>query len=180
MLEITVPESELWDESKNEFILIPEQTLQLEHSLAAISKWEMKWKKAFLTKKEKTVEETLDYIRCMTITDNVDLQIYNCLTRENFQAIDSYLEDPMTATVIYQTGRSQNTRDTSTSELIYYYMISFGIPLECEKWPFQRLIALLEVFSLKNSPPKKINQNEIMRRNASINEARKKKWNTRG
>ena len=57
MLKITVPAAEFWDEIREEFVYKKEQTLQLEHSLVSLSKWESKWNKAFLGKQEKTDEE---------------------------------------------------------------------------------------------------------------------------
>ena len=44
MLKITVPATELFDGVGN-FINTKEQTLQLEHSLVSLSKWEAKWHK---------------------------------------------------------------------------------------------------------------------------------------
>ena len=48
MLQITIPEQELWDEEKEEFLYIKSYTLCLEHSLLSVSKWESKWKKPFI------------------------------------------------------------------------------------------------------------------------------------
>ena len=98
MLQITIPAIEMFDEQKQEFVSTKEQTLCLEHSLVSLSKWESKWHKAFLSKEPKTNEETIDYIKCMTITQNVDPNIYLCLTRENIEQVNQYIEDPMTAT----------------------------------------------------------------------------------
>ena len=90
MLQITVPNNELWDEQNNKFIPIKEQTLQLEHSLVSLSKWESKWCKSFLNTHEKTFEETLDYIKCMTLTQNVKPEVYRGLTQENIKQINEY------------------------------------------------------------------------------------------
>ena len=98
MLTITVPEMELWDECNQEFIVTKGGDLQLEHSLVSLSKWESKWCKPFFSKQEKTREETIDYIRCMTLTRNVSPNIYRCLTAKNIQDINAYIEAPMTAT----------------------------------------------------------------------------------
>ena len=43
MLRITIPAEEFWDEVNEEFIYTKEQTVQLEHSLVSLSKWESKW-----------------------------------------------------------------------------------------------------------------------------------------
>lgn len=179
MLRITVPPSEIWDEEKEEFVVIgKEQKLQLEHSLVSISKWESKWCKSFFTTRDKTNEEILDYIKHMTLTQNVPSYVYQNLTFENISEIKAYIEAPMTATVFMHN--EERSRDTITTELIYYWMISLNIPFECQKWHINRLLTLIRVCSLKNTPPKKMSDREIMRRNRELNELRKKKWNTKG
>lgn len=175
MLEITVPAAEMFDESTQEFIESKEQTLQLEHSLVSLSKWESKWHKAFLSKREKTFEETIDYIRCMTITKNVDPSVYFNLSKENIEAINRYIEDPMTATYIAEDPNGSIGGDVVTSELIYYWMISLNIPQEYQKWHLNRLLSLIKVCNVKNMPAKKMSQSELMRRHSAINEARRKK-----
>lgn len=183
MLLITVPlNEEGWDEEKQEFVIPKTVTLQLEHSLISLSKWESKWCKAFLSKGEKTYEQTLDYIKCMTITKNVDEEVYSRLTRANIDAINKYIEAPMTATHFYSDENKKKTgsKETITSELIYYWMIALQIPVEFEKWHLNRLLTLIEVCNRKNQPPKKRSQREIMSRNAALNAARRKQLNTRG
>lgn len=179
MLRITVPSREFWDESKNEFVTTKAQTLQLEHSLVSLSKWEAKWQKAFLSKKEKTYEETLDYVRCMTLTQNVDPEVYYRLTNENIQEINNYISAPMTATY-FAEDKSRPSRETVTAELIYYWMISCNIPFECQKWHLNRLLALIRVCNIKNSPPKKRSKRDIMAQNAALNAARRKQFHTKG
>ncbi len=180
MLRITIPAVEQWDEAKQEFIYTKEQTLSLEHSLVSISKWESKWCKPFLTKQEKTFEETLDYVKCMTITQNVDPEVYNYLTNENIKAINEYIESPMTATYFSDEQNSKTSREQVTAELIYYWMIALNIPFECQKWHLNRLLTLIKVCSIKNQPPKKRSRKEIMSRNAALNAARRKQLNTKG
>ena len=125
MLQITIPARELWDEVNNEFHYTKECTLQLEHSLISLSKWESKWCKPFFSKQEKTYEETIDYIKCMTLTSNVKDEVYSWLTRENIMAINKYIEAPMTATYFSQDkhGSGRGSREQVTAELIYYWMI---------------------------------------------------------
>ena len=180
MLHITIPAVEQWDEVKQEFVYTKDQMLSLEHSLVSLSKWESKWCKAFLTKQEKTFEETLDYIKFMTITQNVDPKIYNYLTNENIDEVNRYIEAPMTATYFSEDKTSKISREQVTAELIYYWMISLNIPFECQKWHLNRLLTLIKVCNIKNTPPKKRGRKDIMSRNAALNAARRKQLNTRG
>ena len=180
MLRITVPAAEYFDESRQMFIQKKEQTLQLEHSLVSLSKWEAKWKKAFLGKEGKTLEETLDYIRCMTITQNVDPEVYTRLTNANIKEINEYIGDPMTATTFRKDNPGHPSRETITSELVYYWMIANNIPPEYQKWHLNRLLTLIRVCTIKNTPPKKRGKSEIMRQNAALNAARRKKLGTTG
>lgn len=181
MLRITLPAVEGWDERKNQFVILQkEQTLQLEHSLISISKWESKWCKAFLTKQEKTYEETLDYIRCMTLTQNVDPKVYYRLTDAHIAQVNDYIGAPMTATFFSEEGPGKHSREIVTSELIYYWMIALNIPPEYAKWHLNRLLTLIRVCNVKNSPPKKRSKKELMSRNAALNAARRKKHNSKG
>lgn len=181
MLQITVPISpEGWDEERQEFVDPQVKTLQLEHSLVSISKWESKWHKAFLSKKDKTEEEIFDYVKCMTLTQNVDPSVYDHLTVNNVNQIKAYIEDPMTATVINTNSSDKSNKETVTSELIYYWMIALNIPSEYQKWHINRLLKLIEVCNVKNSPPKKRSKSDIMRSNAALNAARRKQLGTRG
>ena len=180
MLYITVPETELFDESSGEFISIKEQTLQLEHSLVSLSKWESKWNKSFLSKSEKTEEETIDYIKCMTITQNVKPEVYKCLTRSNMKEINDYISAPMTATSFFEIDEKKPNKEKITSELIYYWMIALNIPFECQKWHLNRLLTLIRVCNVKNAPPKKVSKGEMINKYAAINAARRKKLNSKG
>ena len=180
MLKITIPAMELWDESREEFVNIKEQTLSLEHSLVSLSKWESKWCKPFVSKQEKTREETIDYIKCMTLTQNVNDDVYNYLTSENIKEINSYIDAPMTATWFSESKNKTINREQITSELIYYWMIALGIPFECQKWHLNRLITLIQGCNVKNQPPKKMSTSEVIQRNKALNEARRKQFNTKG
>ena len=180
MLQITIPSTEVWDEEKNEFRTTKEYTLQLEHSLVSISKWESKWKKVFLSKEEKTYAEVIDYIKCMTITQNIPDVAYDCITKDNVDEIDKYISSPMTATWFSNEKAPGVSREKVTSELIYYWMIALNIPFECQKWHLNRLLTLIRVCNIKNTPPKKMSKNALMRRNAALNAARRKQFNTTG
>lgn len=179
MLQITIPENEFFNDSTGEFISIRKTTLRLEHSLLSLSKWEAKWHVPFLTEKEKTQEQCIDYIRCMTITPNVDPMVYLGLTKENFDAVNNYIDDPATATTIKETRKSRS-REIVTSEIIYYWMVSLNIPFECEKWNLNRLIMLVRVCSIKNEPPKKANRRDLYVRNNMLNQQRRKMLNSTG
>lgn len=180
MLEIVVPATELWDDQKQEFITTKEQELRLEHSLVSIAKWEAKWHKVFLSEKdEKTADEIIDYVRCMTLTQNVDPMVYYCLTKDNIEAIKDYMGNPMTATFVNETDGRPN-REQVTAELIYYWMISLNIPFECQKWHLNRLITLIKVCGYKNSPPKKMSKRQIMERNNRLNNIRRAQLGTKG
>ena len=180
MIRITIPATEEWDPVKEEFINTKETTLTLEHSLVSLSKWESKWCKPFLGKDEKTFEETIDYVRCMTLTQNVDQNVYSCLTNDAINQINKYIEAPMTATTFYEDKNSPKNRETITAELIYYWMVAYNIPFECQKWHLNRLLTLIRVCDIKNQPNKKMSKSEIMNRNAALNAARRKKMNTKG
>lgn len=181
MLWIAVQiEPEKWDEIKEEFVPPEYKTLQLEHSLVSISKWESRWHKPFLSKKEKTSEETIDYIRCMTITQNVSPSVYSHLSSANIKEIDAYINDSMTATFFSDNKKKSSKQTIITSEVIYYWMIALRIPMECQKWHLNRLLTLIKVCSEKSAPPKKMSQDEIISRNVALNEERKRKMNTKG
>jgi len=184
MLNLVIPDTELYDPVKEEFVTIKGQTLQLEHSLVSISKWESKWKKAFLGKEEKTDEELLDYIKCMTITKNVDPEIYKYLSVEQVTQVTDYIKDTMTATWFNEkeekASRKANNGEVITSELIYYWMVSLQIPVEFQRWHLNRLLTLIRVCNIKNAPPKKMSKKDLMNKNRALNEARKRSLGTSG
>ena len=181
MLTIIIPELDGWDENRNEFIsLSKRQVLQLEHSLVSLSKWESKWCKPFLTKTEKSVEETLDYIRCMTITQNVDPNVYNSIGQDLLDEIGIYIDAPMTATTFTKNEPNRINRDIITAEIIYFWMITLQIPSEYQKWHLNKLLTLIEVCNIKNQPPSKLKQSDIINRNRNLNAERRKQFNSSG
>lgn len=181
MLIIKIPETELYDEETNRFSIVSAQELRLEHSLLSISKWESKWHKPYLdtTTYEKTNEMNLDYIKCMTITQNVPDVVYSCLTQENINEIAKYIADPMTATWFSNEASHANS-EVVTSELIYYWMTATGVPFSCEKWHINRLLTLIKICSIKNGKPKKMSQREVAARYKAINAARRAKLGSKG
>lgn len=180
MLQIIIPSIEMWDEVEEKFVYTKEQKLSLEHSLVSLSKWESKWCKPFLSKEAKTVEETIDYIRCMTITQNVNPEIYRYITNDNIKEVNKYIEAPMTATIINEPKSNSVNREQITAELIYYWMIALNIPFECQKWHLNKLLTLIRVCNIKNRPPKKMSKSQLMSRNTALNAARKRQLNTKG
>jgi hypothetical protein len=176
MLSLVIKGVEVYDEKTQTFSNTDDVTIQLEHSLISISKWESKWEKPFLANKEKrTSVEILDYIRCMTI-GKVSDDVYNRLDQENIHTITQYMDRPMTATTVTEKD-NKGKAETLTSELLYFYMISFNIPFECEKWPLNRLITLIRVCSVKNQKPEKMSKQDAIARHRQINKARRAKSN---
>lgn len=178
-LVITIPEQEFYDQEKEEFFKTKAQTLQLEHSLLSLSKWESKWHKPFLSTVEKTQEETLDYIRCMTITQNVDPSVYRRLSPDNYKAITDHINAPMTATT-FSDKDNRKSKEIITSELLYFYMTALNIPMEFEKWHLNKLLVLIKICSIKNAPSKKMSKREILRNNHALNMARRSALGSRG
>lgn len=179
MLEITIPGLEFYDENTNEFIYYADATVRLEHSLVSVSKWESKWCKPFLDGRDKTSEEIFDYILCMVLDEEITEDVISRLTQENFNKINEYIGHPMTATT-FANEQKKGGREIITSEVIYYWMVSFNIPFECQYWHLNRLLTLIKVCNIKNNPPKKMSKQEVLSRNKALNEARRRELNTRG
>lgn len=181
MLQVTIPGVEYYNESTEMFEETKSQTLQLEHSLISVAKWESKWKKPFLSDKQRNIEESTDYIKCMTLTQNVTQECYNNITTELFLEINEYIDDTMTATSFSQSpGGGKSRSQTVTAEIVYYWMISFNIPFECQKWHLNRLMTLIQVCSIKQENPKKMSKQRILQDNKATNDARRKELKTSG
>lgn len=181
MLEIEIPGETIYDDEKEQFVEVSKTVkLTLEHSLISLSKWEAKYERPFIGDKNQTLEETLDYIKFMTVTRNVDGSVYNRLTRENSVVIASYIAASNTATTFSSFDEKPSSREVITSEIIYYWMVALSIPFECEKWHINRLLTLIRVINEKNKPEKKIDRQTLIARQRELNEARKKKLNTKG
>jgi hypothetical protein len=181
MFILSINPPEFYDEIKEEFIQPESCRLQLEHSLMSVSKWESIWKKAFLSKTDKTFEESVDYVRCMTLNEDVDYDIYKYLSYDDLRIISKYIEAPMTATIFNRNNEKGTiNREVITSEIIYYWMITLNIPFECQTWHLNRLLTLINVINIKQNPPKKMGNKELMSRNAQLNAERKRQMNTTG
>lgn len=180
MLTIVIPRAEMFDETKQEFVITDQIALDLEHSLVSLSKWESKYEKPFLNTTDKTTEEVFEYIKCMVITPNVPPEIFQNLSTNHLQLVNSYIDAKMTATWFSDTPGAPPSRDIITSELIYYWMIVFQIPFECENWHLNRLFTLIRVCNLKQAKPKKMSRAEVAARNRELNAQRKLQLGTRG
>lgn len=181
MLTIVVRGVEGWDEQKEEFVpASPPVSLNLEHSLLSLSRWESKWEKPFLSKEQKTMEETIDYIRCMTLNSNVPADVYNRLSSQNFRDVNAYIDAKRSATTIREEQKGYRSTEIVTSELIYYWMVALQIPFECQKWHLNRLLMLIRVCNVKNQPPKKQSQRNILKQNAALNAARRRRAHSKG
>jgi len=180
MLEITIPSRELFNDETQEFFTLKGQKLVLEHSLVSISKWESKWNQPFLTQTDKSYAQVIHYIECMTITQNVNPDIYKFLTKDIIDEISAYIALPMTATTFSQKEKGKLNREIITSEIIYYWMIAFNIPFECQKWHLNRLLTLINVCNIKNQPNKKMSRQELLARNRALNAQRRASMNSKG
>ena len=180
MLTLKIPAAEQWDQQKEEFVYTREYTITIEHSLVSVSKWEARWGRSFLAEPPKTRQETVDYVKCMTVTQNVPPEAYIGLTDGNLRDINKYIDAPMTATKINSPKTGKKGGRTVTSELIYYWMIEFGIPFECQIWHFNRLMTLIRVCEIEGAPKKKMSKNDIYSRNNALNKKRRQMMNSRG
>lgn len=184
MLKIRIPDiTDLYDEKTEMFISIKGVDLQLEHSLLSLAKWERKWHKPFLGTDNKTDDEIRDYVKCMTITQNVNPEIYNYLQPSVLKEIFEYIEDPMTATWFSENEMKKSgiaKKEIITAEIIYYWMVTLGIPAQFEKWHLNSLLTLIRVINVKNTPPKKMSKKDILARNRQLNAARRAKHRTKG
>lgn len=180
MLKLNIPAGDIWDEENQEFSHSDGKIILLEHSLVSLAKWESRWKKPFFSKEQKTRAQTIDYIRCMTITPDVDRKLYRTLTEKDIDTVNQYINDPMTATTFASRGPEKPSREIITAELVYYWMTALQIPFECQHWHFNRLMTLIRVCNIKNQPKDKRSKKDIMSQNARLNAERRKKLGSSG
>lgn len=180
MLNLKITVEEHFDNKTQEFHSV-DFNLELEHSLVSLSKWEQKFEKPYLTEERMTKDEVLWYIKAMVLTENVPDEVIDSLSEENLEEIHEYINAKMTATTFHELpGGSRPRPQIVTNELIYYWMFSFGIPIECETWHLNRLFTLIRIFNAKNSKPQKMSRNAQIEQRRALNEQRKKQYNTRG
>lgn len=185
MLMVTIPDYEGFNQNTQEFITVKGTTLQLEHSLISLKKWEQKWHVPFLSTNDKTKEQTIDYIRCMTINPGVDPKVYRIVPPDVIKQVTEYINDPMTATWFNDQGNKKigaqkNSGEVVTAEIIYYWMISLNVPVEFQKWHLNQLLTLIRVINVKNTPSKKMGQKEWASQRSAINAARRAKSHSAG
>lgn len=183
MLHLQIPERDVWDPISEHFYHFEGCELELEHSLASVSKWESKWKIPFHDlKKEKTYDQNLDYIRCMCLTDDVDPNVFYYLTEENVKEISDYISDKSTATWFNDSNKRTGKKEIITAEIIYYWMISYNLPESYQYWHLNKLMTLLRVCAEKNSPDKakKTSSGQLAAQRRALNAARRKKFHSKG
>lgn len=180
MLTITVLGAELFDEKSEEFTNSEGFELQLEHSLVALSKWESKYEKSFLAIEGKTSDEVLGYIEAMVLTPNIPSDFLTKLSQENLEAINTYIDAKMTATWFSEAPGAPKSSEVITAELIYYWMATFGISMECQHWHLNRLFTLIKVHNVKSAKPTKMSRGDMAARNRELNARRKAQMGTTG
>lgn len=172
--------SEFFNEETSEFVISEEVVLEVEHSLASLSKWESKWEVPFLGDTPKTEEQTIDYVKMMIIGEIPPEKTLEKILNNDLLKINEYISAKMTATWFSNNNQKKGPQPVVTAEIIYYWMISFGIPFECQYWHLNKLLTLIEVCQRKNAPKTKMSRAEVAAQQRALNEQRRKQYNTTG
>lgn len=180
MLRIIIEGEESFNAEDNTFSTADDVVIDLEHSLMSLSKWESEFGKPFLSSGVKSSEEIFGYLKHMIVTPNADPDALLGCSQKNIDMIQEYIESSQSATTFGMMPERRGPGEIITSELIYYWMLSFNIPFECQHWHLNRLFALIRICNIKNSKPKKMSRSELAQRNAELNARRKAELNTRG
>ena len=180
MLKIIVPGDEFFDEETEQFTTVGDVVLELEHSLVSLSKWESEFEKAFLGPAEKTSEEVIGYVKAMTLTPDVPSEVFSRLTAQNFNDVNSYIESKQSATTFGVMPETKGKGEIVTGELIYYWLVAFQIPFECEEWHLNRLFSLIRICNIKSGKQKKMSKTQIAQRNRELNAQRREQLGTAG
>lgn len=180
MLTIIVTDVENFDENTQSFMETKGFIIELEHSLASISKWESEFEKPFLASDPKTQDESLGYIRCMCLGSDVTTDMLSRLSPKQMSQINAYINAKMTATWFTERPQAGKAREIVTSEVIYYWMSALTLPFGCDQWHFNKLLTLIKVANSKNAPQKNTPRRDMAAQRRSINASRQQRYNTTG
>jgi hypothetical protein len=180
MLRLVIAEDELFDEETNTFQTVNDSVIEFEHSLISLSKWESEYKKPFLSSEKKTPEEILGYLKAMIVSDDTDPDVLYRLPTAAIEKIQEYIDSSQSATTFGMMPERRGPGEVITSELIYYWMVAFNIPFECQHWHLNRLFSLIRICNIKNSKPEKMSRSELAQRNAALNAKRRAELGTKG
>ena len=180
MITIRIAGQEFYDETTGEFSTVDDIVLELEHSLVSLSKWESKYQTPFLSDKEKTTESVFDYIKTMVVTPGIDTDILYRCSKDDLVRIQEYIDSSQSATTFGEMPSRRGRGEVITAELIYYWMVAFNIPFECQYWHLNRLFSLVRICNIKNNPPKKMSRHEVAMRNRELNAQRRSEIGTNG
>lgn len=180
MLRLIIDEDEVFNEEDNTFSTSGGVVLEFEHSLLSLSKWESKFQKPFLAAGVKTPEEIIGYLEAMLITPDLGLDVLYRCSPKDIDKIQEYIDSSQSATTFGSMPERRGPGEVITSELIYYWMVAFNIPFECQTWHLNRLFALVRICNIKNSKPQPLSRHEIAQRNRELNAKRKAEMGTTG
>lgn len=181
MLVLKLSGDEFFDELKQEFVEYPAKTLCFEHSLVSLSKWESIHQVPFLDGKSRTPEEILSYVNCMLLDGELtDEDVLRLSSVDRLTEIIKYIESTQSATTFGIMPQTRGRGEIITSELIYYWMVAYSIPFECQTWHLNRLFSLIRICNVKQSKPKKMSRSELAAQARMLNEQRRRELGSNG